>query len=80
MTAHELISSGMLESYCLGFTGKEENTLVEKMAGQFPEVQAELDRIRESLSAFLLNNNVPPSRGLKIRSCIPFTPSRRNQT
>ncbi len=65
MTAPELIASGILESYCLGFTNTSENAMVEKMAGDYPPVQQEIDKIRDSLSRFLLKNTLQPSHAVK---------------
>ncbi len=65
MTAPEFIASGILESYCLGFTSPPENELVEKMAGKFPLVQQEIDKIRQSFSVFLLENTLQPSHAVK---------------
>lgn len=65
MTAPELIASGILESYCLGFTSISENAMVEKMAGDYPLVQQEIEKIRDSFSRFLLKNTLQPSHSVK---------------
>ena len=65
MTAAEFISTGILESYCLGFTSTQENEVVEKMAREHPLVQAEIDKIRDSLTDLLLQKALQPSRKVK---------------
>ena len=65
MTAAELISSGILDSFCLGFTSREEDATIEEMAARFPDVQQEIEKIRESLSAFVLKNKIQPSASVK---------------
>lgn len=67
MTAEELISSGILESFCLGFTSREEDASIQKMAAVFPVVQQEIDKIRDSLSTFLLRNKMEPSASVKTK-------------
>lgn len=65
MTASAFIATGILESYCLGFTDDVENATIEKMALDHPEVRLEIARIRESLSRFLLRNQLQPSSAVK---------------
>src|SRR5678816_4896614 len=65
MTAAELISSGILDSYCLGFTSREEDVSIEEMAARFPDVQQEIIKIRESLSTYVLRNKIQPSASVK---------------
>lgn len=67
MTAGELISSGLLESFCLGFTSQEEDITIREMAAGFPEVEAEINKIRDSLSNFLLENKMEPSASVKTK-------------
>ena len=65
MTAADLISSGILDSYCLGFTSREEDASIEEMAARFPHVQEEIEKIRASLYAFVLQRNIQPSAAVK---------------
>ncbi len=65
MTAAEFIGTGILESYCLGFTGSSENVMVEKMALAHPVVQQEIDMIRHSLADLQQQNTLQPSRKVK---------------
>ena len=57
--------SGDLELYILGMLPKEEANKIEQLAKLFPEVQAELDRISESLEAFGNMATVTPSASVK---------------
>ena len=57
--------SGDLELYILGMLPKEEADKIEQLAKLFPEVQAELDRISESLEAFDNMATVTPSASVK---------------
>jgi len=65
MTAREFIQSGMIETYCLGFTSNEENILVQQMAATHPEVEKEIRRVRESYDNFLQNRQMKPSPSVK---------------
>ena len=60
-----IILSGDLELYILGMLPKEEADKIEQLAKLFPEVQAELDRISESLEAFGNMATVTPSASVK---------------
>ena len=57
--------SGDLELYILGMLPKEEADKIEQLAKLFPEVQAELDRISESLEALGNLATVAPSASVK---------------
>lgn len=65
MNAAEFIQSGIIETYCLGFTGNEENILVEKMAVDYPEVREEIERVRASFNQFLQKRKIQPSSSVK---------------
>jgi quercetin dioxygenase-like cupin family protein len=65
MTATELITSGILESYCLGFTNREENDSIREMAEQYSDVKQEIAKIKKSLSAYLVNREIQPSASVK---------------
>ncbi len=60
MNEHEIVSSGLLESYVLGITSQEETTQVEKLLSTHPEYQSQVDDIRESLEAFAWQHAVEP--------------------
>jgi len=60
-----IILSGDLELYILGMLPKEEADKIEQLAKLFPEVQAELDRISESLEALGNMATVAPSASVK---------------
>ena len=57
--------SGDLELYILGMLPKEEADKIEQLAKLFPEVQAELDRISESLEALGNMATAAPSASVK---------------
>jgi mannose-6-phosphate isomerase-like protein (cupin superfamily) len=65
-TVNEFLESGILESYVLGITNEEENSMVELMCSKHIEVNEELQRISESLislsaeRAFTPNDTVKP--------------------
>ncbi|RYE22904.1 MAG: cupin domain-containing protein [Sphingobacteriales bacterium] len=65
MTAAEFIQSGLIETYCLGFTSAEENTVVEQMAAAHPEVKQEIERVRNSFGEFIKKRKMQPSASVK---------------
>lgn len=60
MNEHEIVSSGLLESYVLGITSKEESTLVESLLTNQPEYQAQVEAIRDTLEAYAWQNAQEP--------------------
>jgi len=60
-----IISSGDLELYVLGMLPEEEAHKIAQLALLFPEVQAELDRISESLEGLGSVTNEVPSASVK---------------
>lgn len=65
MNVKEFLSSGIIETYCLGFTSPEENQLVENMLALHPEVQAEIDAVGNSLNDVLKRNEIKPAASVK---------------
>jgi len=65
MTAAAFIQSGIIETYCLGFTSPEENLLVEQMAETFPQVKQEIEKVRASFHHFLQERKIQPSPSVK---------------
>jgi anti-sigma-K factor RskA len=61
----EFISSGILEQYVLGAATAEEIQRVEKMALTYPEVQNEIDEIRQSLEGYAASFAIKPDDSLK---------------
>ncbi|MBC8110560.1 MAG: anti-sigma factor, partial [Verrucomicrobia bacterium] len=63
MNIEEYISSGILESYVLGATSPQETDEVEDFARQYPEINAEIEAIRNGLEDFALTfeENPPPN-------------------
>lgn len=66
MNVEAYIRSGILENFCLGFCSAEENRDVEEMASQYPEIKAELEKIRSSLEEYFLANEIKPAPSVKI--------------
>ncbi len=65
MDLQSFISSGILELYASGLATPEETREVEEMAANYPQVQAELDAIRQALDAYSGAHAVRPPEGLK---------------
>lgn len=65
MDATAFIRSGIIETYCLGFTSAEENILVEKMAAAHPQIKEEIEKVRESFNRFLQKRKMQPSASVK---------------
>jgi quercetin dioxygenase-like cupin family protein len=65
MNIKEYIASGIIETYCLGFTSPEENELLQKMAAEHPEVQEEIDRVRKSMRNILKQTEITPRPSVK---------------
>lgn len=60
MNTSEYISSGILESYVLGFCSAAEAAEVEHMCSLYPEVKAELDEIQVSLNDYAGSHAATP--------------------
>jgi len=61
------IASGILESYCLGQLTEEQRADVEQYAAEFPEIQAELKQICDSLEFYSQQNSKAPHASVKIK-------------
>ena len=61
MQINDIISSGLLELYVLGLTNEEESAQVFAWKASYPEVEAELHAIENSLEQFDLAKAVSPS-------------------
>ncbi len=66
------IETGKLEAYALGLCDEAEATEVEKLCAQYPELQAELDRIRQSVEMYALSHAkvAPPPLKSKVFEAI----------
>jgi anti-sigma-K factor RskA len=62
-----VISSGLAELYVLGMASEQEAQLVEQLAAQHPELQKELDDIRESLGIYAASFAKEPDASLKAK-------------
>lgn len=65
MNTSEYISSGILESYALGFCSQDEAAEVERMCLLHPEVKAELEEIQLSLNSYAASHTVVPKASVK---------------
>lgn len=73
------ITSGILELYVNGLTTPEEGREVEEMAAQHPEIQQEIDAIRETMEQYVRSHEIQPPADLKgkIMQRIEGTPGAR---
>lgn len=65
MNASEFISSGLIETFCLGFTSDEENNLVASMAAQHPEVAVEIASVKALLQKAIEQEELKPNPSVK---------------
>ncbi len=64
MDVNELISSGLLEIYCLGLATPEERDFIEDMASRHDEIKLEIDQITTALEEKMAGEKSAPP-GLK---------------
>ena len=65
MTPHEIINSGLLETYAFGLATPSEAAEVEKALATYPEVAAELEAVQAGLEQYALLHRSTPPEGLK---------------
>ena len=65
MEIKEIISSGLIEMYCMGLAYADEIKLIEKFASQSKEVKDEIASVHESLNQYALASSQNPSPLLK---------------
>lgn len=65
MNAQEIISSGILEMYCMGQASAKETADVLQWVKQYPEVAAELDAIQAGLEKYARANSIKPDDKIK---------------
>jgi len=65
MNVKDYIASGIIESYCLGFTSLQENEIVEQMAAVHPAVQEEIEKVRHSMNSILKETAIKPRPSVK---------------
>ena len=65
MNAQEIISSGILELYCMGLTSATETAEVAAWAKQYPEVAAEIEAIQSGLEAYAQTHAIAPGASVK---------------
>ena len=65
MNSDELISSGLIEMYCLGLASADEVRLVEKLAATDLRVNDEIVAVRDALRTYMTASEKSPSVRLK---------------
>ena len=65
MESKDIISSGILELYCLGLTQPAENHEVEVWVKEYPEVAAEIAAIQAGMEGYAKTYAVEPGAGVK---------------
>ncbi len=65
MDAQEIISSGVLELYCIGLSSAAETAEVAQWAKQYPEVAAEIEAIQSGLEQYAQTHAVAPAASVK---------------
>jgi anti-sigma-K factor RskA len=65
MNIEEYISSGILETYLLGYATPEENREVENLASRYPEVKLELEQIEKAFNSYTAIFSIEPPSYLK---------------
>ena len=65
MNAQEIISSGILELYCLELTSASETAGVKQWAKQYPEVAAEIAAIQTGLEGYAMTHAIAPASSVK---------------
>ncbi|MDQ7947688.1 MAG: hypothetical protein REI93_02550, partial [Pedobacter sp.] len=66
------IESGILELYVLGQLTAQENSEVEAMAAQHPEVKAEISAIEVAMESYAMENSVAASAELEAKILAQF--------
>ncbi len=67
MNKDKFLQTGLLEQYVLGLTDEEEAAIVEEYAERYPEVQDEIQKMREALDQYAQEYAVMPPEELKSR-------------
>src|SRR5262245_32847403 len=65
MDIKELLSSGIIEMYCMGMTSEEESRLVEYYAGSNQVVRDEIASVNEALQLYARASGKSPAASLK---------------
>lgn len=76
MELKEIISSGLLELHVLGLASGDENAQVLRWAAEFPEVQEEINEIRQAMENYALAHALPPDPSVKQKVLEQIKPGR----
>lgn len=77
MDIEAYISSGILELYCTGGLTEHEKREVEALSKEYPEIQAEISAIQETLSKYASKYAKMPNPGLK-NKILDQLPDKKN--
>ena len=82
MNIEAYIRSGILELYVLGLASPEEIKEVEDLASKHPEIQQEINEIRQALESYTLAHQVQPPAALKAKTLerLENTPIQKPKT
>ena len=67
MNKDKFLQTGLLEQFVLGLTDEEETAVVKQYAQTYPDVQAEIEQMREALDEYARQYAVMPPEELKSR-------------
>ena len=65
MNVNAYLQSGVIESYCLGFTSSEEDGSVMELAAQYPAIQHQIELVRTSFESILMQPVLEPAALIK---------------
>ncbi len=76
MNAQEIISSGILELYCMELTSAAETAEVAAWAKQYPEVAAEIEAIQSGLESYAQTHAVASDASVKEKLFAAINPAK----
>jgi len=65
LNTQEILSSGIIESYCLGLVSQEEQREIETLALEHPEIRSEIDKVNYSLELLVSEDAIAPPPSVK---------------
>lgn len=80
MNKEDIISSGLLELYGLGFSSPEETLQVEAWVKHFPELKKEIEEIEMSLETYAQSHAIEPSPEIKNKIFASISTSQQGTT
>jgi len=67
MDIQKYIASGVLEEYCMGMLGEEDQAFLIQMTMLYPEIKAELSAVEQTMENFALCTAIEPKADVKQR-------------